>query len=167
MFNFLKKNNNDKSEYEKFEGTVSEVILDIEDLKTEIDDLRGEIRCLKIFNKDIDSKIDNYDSEIKEILSAVKKIKYTLADAKRLYMNESDNSDRKRIRKLTKAMQEDRYRKFKTYWLNNPELSESKAYKECGLPGTNSTMVYIDQRVSEDNLRAVISAKRKDIKERK
>lgn len=164
MFNFLKKNNNDKSEYEKFEETLSEAILDI---KTEIDDLRGEIRCLKIFNKDIDSKIDNYDSEIKEILSAIKKIKYMIADAKRLYMNESGKSDRKRIRKLTKAMQEDRYRKFKTYWLNNPELSESKAYKECGLPGTNSTMVYIDQRVSEDNLRAVISAKRKDIKERK
>ena len=154
MFNFLKKNNNDKSEYEKFEETLSEAILDIKNLKTEIDDLRGEIRCLKIFNKDIDSIINNYDSELKEILSAIKKIKYTIADAKRLYMNESGKSDRKRIRK------------FKTYWLNNPELSESKAYKECGLPGTNSTMVYIDQRVSEDNLRAVISAKRKD-KERK
>ena len=39
--------------------------------------------------------------------------------------------------------------------------------KECCLPGTNSTMVYIDRRLYEDNLRAVISAKRKDIKERK
>jgi chromosome segregation ATPase len=174
------KNNNDKSEYKKLEETVSEVINDVEDLKTEIKDIKSEIESLRIFNNDIYSKNNdicskieeifnvesNLDSEIKEMQSEIKNIKYIIADNKRLYMNESDKkrSGKKRMKKLTKEEQEDRYMHFKQFWLNNPELAKTRAYKECGLPSTNSTRVYINRRMDEDNLRRRIYRKKKTTK---
>jgi regulator of replication initiation timing len=167
------KNNNDKSEYKKLEETVSEVINDVEDLKTEIKDIKSEIESLRIFNNDICSKIEeifnvesNLDSEIKEMQSTIKNIKDIIADNKRLYMNESDKkrSGKKRMKKLTKEEQEDRYMHFKQFWLNNPELAKTRAYNECGLPSTNSTRVYINRRMAEDNLRRRIYRKKKTTK---
>ena len=52
----------------------------------------------------------------------------------------------------TKDDFEELYQRFKKIWLENPNISKKKAFKEMGEAQTNSRMKYINARMKEDGL---------------